>query len=415
MQRSHRIRSLLLICLTITGTASAQGVQFFKGSWSQLQETARKEGKPIFVDVYTDWCPPCRQMDKEVFPSKETGDKYNPLFLNYRLNAEKGEGVEIAAKYAVKAYPTYLYLDPDGSLLHRAVGFFPVTDMIAQADKALGSQGGENTIGFLEKEFKSGRRDTAFLRNYIRRMTALGLDNNTVMNAYMEVLPVSTLATSGELLFLGENIFNARSNALVFLMAHYTALSASQKKQLANRLYARALYSAAATAWKEGRPVELRQILAYAEILEADLPAQLQASVYRWRLQYFGLVKDVTKLKETGYHMIGRMMDISQDSLRAEDARQYDQVMQPYRNGALDSTKIVSFEEEKKYFINQYSRKISTSLFEVATVFASTLEPGDAALADALKWAERAKGIVTPNPNLENLVRKLQGLVKMVP
>lgn len=49
------------------------GIRFAEGSWKELLETAKKEGKLIFVDCYTEWCQPCKQMEQQVFPSKKWG------------------------------------------------------------------------------------------------------------------------------------------------------------------------------------------------------------------------------------------------------------------------------------------------------------------------------------------------------
>ena len=39
------------------------------------------------------------------------------------MDMEKGEGVELAKKYNVKAYPTYLFINGDGEVVHRVLGY----------------------------------------------------------------------------------------------------------------------------------------------------------------------------------------------------------------------------------------------------------------------------------------------------
>lgn len=409
--RSITIFIFFLTCLTTTAAANTvpkQGMQFFEGSWQELLDAARKQRKLIFVDVYTDWCPPCKQMDKEIFPLKEVGDTYNSMFLNYRLDAEKGEGVAIAGKYSVKAYPTYLYLNAEGTLLHRAVGFQPVASLTAHAASAMSAGAGGSGIASLEKEFKEGKRDPVFLRGYIKRLAELELDNTTVLNAYVEAMPVAKLASPEELAYLGENISGVHSNALVFLMDHYNSLPAEQKKKTAATLYSKALYNAAGMAWKEGRPLELKQIITYMEMLEPVLSAPQHAGINKSKMLYYGMVKDLPKLKETGYLMVGRTMDIPLESIRREDERLYQQIMQPFLTGKQDSTKVPGFQEEKQFIINQYSRKLSAVLYETATAFAASLDAGDTALADALLWAERVKLLMPPAPAIDSLVNKLR-------
>ncbi len=400
-----------ITCFTTTAAANEmprQGMQFFEGTWQQLLEAAKKQGKLIFVDVYTDWCPPCKQMDKEIFPLKEVGDTYNSMFLNYRLDAEKGEGVAIAGRYSVKAYPTYLYLNAEGTLLHRAVGFQPVAALSAHAASAMSANAGSNGTGALENEFKGGKRDPGFLRGYLKRLAELELDNTAVLNAYVEAVPSAKLASPEELEYLAENISGVRSNALVFLMEHYPSLPVEQKKRTAARLYAKALYNSAGAAWKEGRPLELKQVIAYLEMIGPELAARQREGVNKSKMLYYGMVKDLPKLKETGYRIVGNTMNISLDSIRAEDARMYRQTMKPFLSGEQDSTKVPGFQEEKPYIINQYSRRISSPLYETAAAFAASLDAGDAALADALQWAERVKLLMPPSPAIDSLVNKLK-------
>ena len=130
---------ILFICLpSINGLADEPaGIQFFSGSWQQLLMEASRQNKPLFVDVYTTWCPPCRRMAREAFPDAAVGAKFNKHFISYQLNAEAGEGVELAKRFAVQSYPTALYLLPTGELVHRSVGYGGVKSMITQADLVL--------------------------------------------------------------------------------------------------------------------------------------------------------------------------------------------------------------------------------------------------------------------------------------
>ena len=100
----------------------SQGITFEQGSWSEVLAKAKQTNKPVFVDVYASWCGPCKTMSKEIFPLKSVGDVYNASFVCYQIDAEKGEGVELANKYNVTAYPTYLFVKADGTLFSRELG-----------------------------------------------------------------------------------------------------------------------------------------------------------------------------------------------------------------------------------------------------------------------------------------------------
>jgi thiol-disulfide isomerase/thioredoxin len=400
----------VLSCASVTH--ASDGIKFFQGSWAQLLETAKKQGKLIFVDVYTDWCAPCKQMDKDVLPSREVGNKYNDLFISYKLDAEKGEGIAIANKYSVTAYPTYLYLDPQGYLLHRAVGFFLPAPFIAQAERAVSLGASDNPISFLEKEFNSSNRQPAFLRNYIKKMSSLGLDNTAVLNAYFTAIPGRELAQPSELVFLGEHISSTRFQGLPFLLSHYSSLKKDQQQKMATRLYTQVIHNAAGVAWKESRVLEMKQLKAYMDLLKPDIPAKHHYAIDKLCLLYYAMVKDLPQLKKTGYAMAKPILSISADSIRSEDQRQYQKIMKPFLTGEMDSTKVVGFEEEKKFIKKIYPGELSNKLFEVAQTFAGTLDAGDAALKDALKWAQRAKEINPENEAIGKLAGELEEMVE---
>lgn len=387
------------------------GVQFFEGSWAELLATAKEQDKLIFLDVYTDWCPPCKRMDKEVFPLQEVGEKYNAQFLNYKVDAEKGEGVEIARKFGVGAYPTYLYLDTAGYLLQRIVDYTDPASLNAYADKAVELSSESNTLGYLASQFGEGNRAPDFLQAYISKMAGLGMDNSEALNAYIKDVPHKELMKEESLVFLGEHITGTHTYALVFLMAHYDGLRDEVKKKLAKRLFSQVLYRASGTAMKESKALEIRQLITYMEQVEGDLNEKGRNGMNNIKLLYFSLVKDKEQVKQAGHALVGKVMNIPIDSIKAEDARQYNEIMEPFLSGEEDSTKHESFQEDRQYIVNLYSREIAAVLYQAASSFASSLDKGDPALADALLWAERTVALVPGVESLARLVSELEALV----
>jgi thiol-disulfide isomerase/thioredoxin len=143
-----------------TEAASAAGIQFETGTWAEILAKAKQQNKYVFVDAFTTWCGPCKWMDKNVFPTAEAGDYFNKNFVNAKIDMEKGEGLEIAKTYAVQAYPTYLYVDGDGNLVHRVVGSMETPNFIAASANALDPT---KQYGTLLRRFESGERDSDFL------------------------------------------------------------------------------------------------------------------------------------------------------------------------------------------------------------------------------------------------------------
>ncbi|KUJ62917.1 thioredoxin [Flavobacteriaceae bacterium CRH] len=100
-------------------------------------ENAKKEGKPIFVMLYADWCPHCNQMKKEVFSNASVMDFLNKKYICVWKNIEKEEGIALKNKFNTKALPTFLFLDSNETLLYALKGELKTPEFMTEANNAL--------------------------------------------------------------------------------------------------------------------------------------------------------------------------------------------------------------------------------------------------------------------------------------
>ncbi|MCS6789937.1 MAG: thioredoxin fold domain-containing protein [Bacteroidia bacterium] len=111
------------------------GIKFFQGNWQSLLEEARKTGRPFFTDFYTDWCGPCRLLESRTFSNPEVAEYVEKHFLAYRLDAERGEGRELASKLKVRAYPTIIFFNSQGVEIGKWVGFIDAPRFLSLLQK----------------------------------------------------------------------------------------------------------------------------------------------------------------------------------------------------------------------------------------------------------------------------------------
>lgn len=121
---------LIFICMT---WGFAQGIKFETGTWSEMLAKAKTENKLVFVDVYTQWCGPCKNVAKNVFPQQKLGDVYNEQFINFQIDAESPEGKEFVKQYPVPGYPTFFYINGEGVVINKAVGGMDVDGFLQEA------------------------------------------------------------------------------------------------------------------------------------------------------------------------------------------------------------------------------------------------------------------------------------------
>ncbi len=101
----------------------------------QAFQQAQNTGKLVFVDCYTDWCSWCKKLDQETF----TDPRFQELSTNFvllKVNGDKEPA--FCTKYSVRAYPTMLFLKPNGDEVRRIKGFLNADALITIMKEVLG-------------------------------------------------------------------------------------------------------------------------------------------------------------------------------------------------------------------------------------------------------------------------------------
>jgi len=123
--------------------AKGAKIQFVNKDFEQVLSQAKEENKLIFMDAYTDWCYPCKKMDKRVFTNKEAASFYNDNFINYKLNVKGAANKKLARRYGVRAYPTLVYINGKGEQLGSSIGYIDAKQLIGFGKEILQDFGGK--------------------------------------------------------------------------------------------------------------------------------------------------------------------------------------------------------------------------------------------------------------------------------
>lgn len=136
---------LFLLTLLISVSVSAQKI-----NWMTMNEAIaaqQKAPKKIFVDVYTNWCGPCKMLDKNTFSNPDVAAYINKHFYPVKFNGEGNELItmgdrefknpsfdpartrsrnsqhQFARFMGVRAYPTMLFIESDGKLINKVASY----------------------------------------------------------------------------------------------------------------------------------------------------------------------------------------------------------------------------------------------------------------------------------------------------
>lgn len=141
----NRILTLLAIAFLST-TINAQKINWI--SMDEALKLQKKNPKKIMVDVYTNWCGPCKMLDKQTFQNEDVAKYINEHFYAVKFNAEGNESITYkennflnpnydASKanrrnsshqftnfLGLRGYPTIAFFDEEANFLYPLTGFY---------------------------------------------------------------------------------------------------------------------------------------------------------------------------------------------------------------------------------------------------------------------------------------------------
>jgi thiol:disulfide interchange protein len=139
MKKTLGILSLLaLISFAFTfslNKSSESNIQFSAKNFNEVLADAANAEKLVFIDVSTSWCGYCKKMKANTYTDASVINLVNSKYISKSIDAEKGEGIAIAKKYNVRAYPTVLVLNAKGELLKTGEGYLKPNQLIQFLDK----------------------------------------------------------------------------------------------------------------------------------------------------------------------------------------------------------------------------------------------------------------------------------------
>lgn len=140
---------ILILFLCFNKHIFCQNVVFGNDSTYLALTKKGKFEKPVFLDFYTEWCVPCKKMDKTTLQDSSVQKFLNDNFISFKIDAETVEGERLFRKFGNRLYPLFVFLKDSATVLHKTDGYNDVQEFQALMRVALDTN--QNIYGLLKK------------------------------------------------------------------------------------------------------------------------------------------------------------------------------------------------------------------------------------------------------------------------
>lgn len=144
------ISGLAITLLSFAFSACGQGkLPGFQPDYETAMRVSNEKNQVLMLDFYTDWCKPCKKLDKEVYGSEEFFP-YTSQLACVKIDFESEQGVLLGKKYDVSSFPTIVFVKSNGEEIERITSYFPKDRYLSEVVRIIE---GKNTVPQMEARF----------------------------------------------------------------------------------------------------------------------------------------------------------------------------------------------------------------------------------------------------------------------
>ncbi len=373
-----------MVCILFTGSLCAQNkMDFSAQTWEQVLKQAKETQKLIYLDCYTAWCGPCKMMDKSVFTNPEVIDFYDKNFLNYKMDMEKGVGPELVEKYKVKVYPTHLFIDGDGNVIHRSISFKNSREFILLGHDAMSTT---TQTSSLEKMYVRGNKTPEFLISYVQYLEETSQDHSFAFDQYLKAVPKEEQWSEKNVKLIFKYTDNISSYAYQIFLKTLPEINASFSSNDRQYKYYVLCTNSVKNAAKEKDSLLLEaSVKLYREkITHKNCELAISLELY---MRYYRISKEYGMLNKEIWSYIDHYITPRENIIHGGDS----ELLKEIRNGK-SSKSIAGYDSKPKTVVVTYNEH-AKSLFSFAKmVYYEDMEM-DSIQVDAISWLKFAISI----------------------
>lgn len=102
-----------------TSAESGAGSDWIHDDLDTALALSAETGKPVFIDLYADWCGPCRMLSDDYFSRADYQEELSQCIL-LKINVDNNP--DLAQRYRAQSIPTLIIADAEGNEIDRITG-----------------------------------------------------------------------------------------------------------------------------------------------------------------------------------------------------------------------------------------------------------------------------------------------------
>lgn len=151
-----KLRHLLLYFFLVFKLNSSFAIEFLNISLDNAVQQAKVERKHVFLYFTTQWCGPCKFMEKTVFNQDTVNQYFRENYIALKIDGDSWKGEKLKKAFPIDGYPTFFILDFNGKVENSNIGALKVNEFLTFVSI---NNSSSNHINFDKEEKKVDKKN----------------------------------------------------------------------------------------------------------------------------------------------------------------------------------------------------------------------------------------------------------------